>query len=149
RTRVRSPHLAPCVLARLAHATSVSVVLYLSDRHTGDALAAADPAHALVGGRLDRDPAGGRLAEDLLHLRLVRTEARLLADQGRVDVDDATGDRADRGAQEIDRVGVAPALLLRREERADVTAPRGAEDRVDHRVGEHVGVGVAQIGRAS
>ena len=62
---------------------------------------------------------------------------------GRVDVDDPPGDRADGGAQQVDRVGVAPALVVVGEERADVAAAGGAEQRVDHRVGEDVGVGVA------
>ena len=47
------------------------------------------------------------------------------------------------GAQQIDRVRTLPPLLLGREERADVAPARGAEQRVDHRVGEDVGVGVA------
>ena len=52
-------------------------------------------------------------------------------------------DGADRGAQQVDRVGVAPALVVVGEEGADVAAAGGAEQGVDHRVGEHVGVGVA------
>ena len=52
-------------------------------------------------------------------------------------------DRADHGAQQVDRVGVAPALVVVGEERADVAHAGGAEQGVDHRVGEHVGVGVA------
>ena len=72
----------------------------------------------------------------------VRRQPRLLADERRVDVDDPAGDRADDGAQQVDRVGVAPALLVVGEERADVAAAGGAEQGVDHRVGEDVGVGV-------
>ena len=73
-------------------------------------------------GRLDADPGRGRLGEDPLHLRPVAAEPRLLADDGRVDVDDPPGDRADGGAQQVDRVGVAPALVVVGEEGADVAA---------------------------
>ncbi len=82
-------------------------------------------------------------AEDPLHLGPQRAEPRLLADQRRVDVDDPPRDRADRGAQQVDRVGVAPALVVVGKEGADVAAAGGAEQGVDHGVGEHVGVGVA------
>src|SRR5665811_1202495 len=117
--------------------------LHRSHGDAGDSLAAADPAHALVGGRLDADPGRGRIGEDALHLAAVRPQPRLLADDGRVDVDDLAADRADGGAQQVDRVGAAPALLVVGEEGADVAAAGGAQQRVDHRVGEHVGVGVA------
>src|SRR5262249_61910559 len=56
----------------------------------------------------------------------------------------APADRADDRAQHVDRVGVAPALVVVGEERAYVGSPAaGAEHRVDHRVGEDVGVRVA------
>src|SRR5260221_58363 len=117
--------------------------LHRSHRNAGDSLAATDPAHALVGGRLDADPGRGHPGEDSLHLGAVGSQPRLLADQGRVDVDDPAADRADDGAQHVDRVGVAPALLVVGEEGADVALPGRAEQRVDHRVGEDVSVGVA------
>ena len=53
------------------------------------------------------------------------------------------GDHPDHGAQQVDRVGVAPALVVVGEERADVADAGGAEQRVDHGVGEDVSVGVA------
>src|SRR5512147_44545 len=65
------------------------VAIHRSHSDAGDALAAADPAHALVGGRLDADPGRGDLGEDALHLGPVGGETRLLADERRVDVDDA------------------------------------------------------------
>src|SRR5436853_4227717 len=111
--------------------------------HAGDPLAAADEPHALVAGRLDADPSRSGLGECPLHLRLVRAEAGLLADQRRVDVDDRPGDRPDDGAQEVDRVGVLPGRIVVGEHRPDVAAASGAEQCVDHRVGEDVGVGVA------
>src|ERR1044071_9044414 len=118
------------------------IALDRSHRDAGDALAAADPAHALVAGRLDADPGRGRRGEGPLHLRLVGPEPRLLADQRRVDVGDRAADRADSGPQQVDRVGVAPLLVVVRKQRADVAAAGSAEDRVDHGVGEYVGVGV-------
>ena len=45
--------------------------------------------------------------------------------------------------QQVERVGVAPALLVGREVGAEVAEPGGAEHRVDHGVGDDVGVGVA------
>src|SRR4051794_13004653 len=113
------------------------------DRDAGDALAATDPAHALVARRLDADPGRGGPGKGALHLRLIRTEAGHLADHRGVDVDDRAGDRADHGPQQVDRVGIPPALVVVGKHRADVAATARAEDRVDHRVGEHVGVGVA------
>ena len=63
-----------------------------------------------------------------------------------VDVDDrrsrASREHRDDLAQQLDRVGVAPALVGVGEVLADVAEAGGAEQRVDHRVGEHVGVGV-------
>ncbi len=45
--------------------------------------------------------------------------------------------------EQLHRVGVAPALVGVGEVLADVSEAGGAEQRVDHRVGEHVRVGVA------
>ena len=50
---------------------------------------------------------------------------------------------ADDRAQQRDRVRVLPLRIRVREVLADVAEPGGAEQRVDHRVGEDVGVGVA------
>ena len=52
-------------------------------------------------------------------------------------------ERADLG-QQLHRVGVAPALVRVREVLADVAEAGGAEQRVDDRVGQDVGVGVAR-----
>ena len=81
-------------------------------------------------------------AEDPLHLGRkgpIRGSSQI---ERRVDVDDPARDRADHGAQQVDRVGVAPGLVVVGEERADVALAGGAEQGVDHGVGEHVGVGV-------
>jgi hypothetical protein len=70
------------------------------------------------------------------------TDRRALADHGRVDVDDAAVEAGDDASQQLDRVGVAPALVVGREVRADVACAGGAEDRVGDGVGEDVGVRV-------
>ena len=49
---------------------------------------------------------------------------------------------ADRDQQHVDRVGVAPLLLVGWEQGPEVTEPGRAEQRVDHGVGQNVGVGV-------
>ena len=49
---------------------------------------------------------------------------------------------ATTAAQQRERVGAAPALVGVGEVLADVAEARGAEQRVDHGVREHVGVGV-------
>ena len=55
----------------------------------------------------------------------------------------AAGELPDHHAEQVEGVGVAPPLLVGREELAEVAEPAGAEQGVDHRVGEDVGVGVA------
>src|SRR6478672_7439072 len=119
------------------------IALDRSHCDAGDSLAAADPAHALVARRLDADPRRGRLRDGPLHLGPVGTEPRLLADHGRVDVDDETGNRPHHRAQQVDRIGPLPPLVVVGEHRADVAAAGGAEDGVDHGVDEDVRVGVA------
>src|SRR3954451_5475405 len=106
----------------------------------GDPLAAPDPAHALVRRRLDADPSRCRLGQDPLHLGAERADAGLLADERRVDVDDPAGDHADDRAQQVDRVGALPALVVVGEVGPDVAHARSAEQRVDHGVGEDVGI---------
>ncbi len=46
-------------------------------------------------------------------------------------------------AQQVEGVGVSPALVVRREQRAEVPQAARSEHGVDHGVGEHVGVGMA------
>src|SRR6188474_3873191 len=113
--------------------TGSLVAIHRCHGYAGDSLATADPAHALVAGRLDADAGRGRLGEGALHLRSQRADARLLANQRGVD-------GADRGPQQVDRIGIPPALVVVGEERADIAHARGAEQGVDHRVGEDVGV---------
>src|SRR5262249_30861674 len=96
--------------------------LHAPNGDAGDALAAADPAHPLVPGRLDADPGRGRVGERPLHLRAVLAEAGLLANHRRIDVEDRPGDRADHCPQHVDRVGVLPGEVVIGEHRADVAA---------------------------
>ena len=73
-------------------------------------------------------------------------ELGALHDDGGVDVGDRKspiGERGDDGAQQQHRVGVAVLLVGVGKVLADVAHRGGAEQRVDDRVGEHVGVGVA------
>ncbi len=76
----------------------------------------------------------------------VRRELRLLHQHRAVDVHDpqpAGGDHRHHRAQQLDRVGVTPALVGVGEVLADVAQPGGAEQRVGDGVGEHVGVRVS------
>ena len=121
------------------------------DGQRGDALAAPDEAHPLAGRGLDVDVLGRRrrapsASEARIASRCGR-ELRALHDDRRVDVGDAQpalGERRRRRARSsAHRVGVAVALVGVGEVLADVAQPGGAEQRVDDRVGQHVGVGVA------
>src|SRR5205085_1244509 len=47
-------------------------------------------------------------------------------------------------AEQLDAVRTAKPLVARRKQRADVAEARGAQDRVEERVGEHVTVGMAR-----
>ena len=81
----------------------------------------------------------------------VRAELGRLADDRGVDVarrQPLLGQEPAHLLEQLDRVGVAPALVGVREVLADVAEPGGAEQRVDHRVGQDVGVGVARSGPA-
>ena len=87
------------------------------------------------------------LASDSLIASRCGASFGLLEHHGRVDVLDrpALGAHAlEHGAQQRHRVGVAPQLVGVGEVLADVAEPGGAEQRVDDRVGEDVGVGVAR-----
>ena len=75
----------------------------------------------------------------------MRRELGRLHHDGAVDVDDlqALGeDVLDNAGEHLHGVGIAPALIRVREALADVAQPCSAQQRVDHRVREHVGVGV-------
>ena len=106
------------------------------DRDAADTLAPAREPHALVRRRLDADRRPDRLGQVPLHLGPVLRQPRALADHGRVDVDHGLVEHPEDGPQEVERVGVAPALLVGREVGAEVAEPGGAEQRVDDRVGE-------------
>src|SRR3954453_1668538 len=113
------------------------------DGHAGDALPPPDPAETLVRSRLHAHARRQRLAQDVLHLAAVRANARLLADERRVDVLDAAAEVPQRHRQQIQRVRVPPLFLLGREERPQVTESARAQDRVDDRVRQDVRIGMA------
>ena len=76
----------------------------------------------------------------------MRRDLRRLQDHGAVDVDHAQpalGEHRDDLFEQRDRVGAAPALVGVGEVVPDVAETRSAQQGVDHRVGQHVGVRVA------
>src|SRR5680860_1751813 len=126
-------------------------VLALDRSHgqRGYPLAATHEAHALVGGELHVHLEWGqfdRVGQARAHGVPVGAQLRGLADDAGVDVAHGPAVLPEEAAdllQQRDRVGVAPALIGVGEVQADVAETGGAQERVDHGVGEHVGVGVA------
>src|SRR3954452_7507797 len=129
--------------------SSISDPAEQRDGHRRRSLPAPHEAHPLAGRGLDVDVAHGqadRLRERLAHRVAMGADLRSLEDQRRVDVHHAqilVGHDAARQPEQVDRVGVAPALVGVGEVQADVAQPGRAEQRVDDRVREHVRVGVA------
>jgi len=86
-------------------------------RQRGDSLLAPDEAHALIGGELHVHLKGGEpdgVGQAGAHGVAVRTELGRLADHGGVDVAHGPavlGEKARHLGQELDRVGVSPALV--------------------------------------
>src|SRR6266480_2725587 len=78
-------------------------------------------------------------------------EAGLLGDHDAVDIDDSIAGLVQHGDRSLEHAETRSILELRivgRKVRADVTQAGCAEERVDHRVSQHVSVGVAvQPGR--
>src|SRR5690606_39389710 len=97
-----------------------------------DPFVAADPAHALVGLSLAAhvggpDPECAR--ESLPHRLCMRTDTRTFTDHRDIDVHDLVVhflQPVTRGREQPDRICVPPALVARREMRADVTKTGGA-----------------------
>ena len=109
---------------------------------------AADEAHALAGRGLHVDAVGGdpeRLGEPVAHRLPVRRELRPLEHDGGVDVADLVP-RSPRSPTTARSSAIESASfearIRVREVLADVAEPGGAQQRVDHGVGEDVGVGV-------
>ena len=85
-------------------------------------------AHALVGRRLDAHRRRERLGEVPLHLRAVgRRAAAPRRSTVASTFDHLPAQVAERHPQQVERVGVPPALLVRREQGADVAQPGRAE----------------------
>ena len=59
-----------------------------------------------------------------------------------IDTGGGAGHAADHDPQEVDRVRIAPLLLVVREELPEIAEAAGAEQRIDHGVGEDVGIRV-------
>ena len=98
-------------------------------------------ARTAICAALDAERAG----EPLRHLVANVTDARLLADQHAVGVDELPARLAHLAVglpEQVERRRAAVLLVARREERADVSEVRRAEERVDERVRDHVAVGV-------
>src|ERR1700733_1416975 len=115
-------------------------------RHT---LLAADEANPLSRARLHVDLALRQTKhwrKALPDLLLVGRDLRALHHQRAVDVEDSqplAGEQLHDLLQQRDRVGAAVALVGVREVLPDVSETCGSEQRVDHRMGEHVRIGVA------
>ena len=85
-------------------------------------------------------------ASRVAHPLPIVAQLRRLAQHRRVDVHGRKAHVADHcphGPQQLDRVGVPPALVSVREVHPDVPQPRRADQRVHHGVCENVGVGPA------
>ena len=105
------------------------------------------PSWSVVVARTFTSAPSERVGQALAHLVAARGDARLLADQDAVGVHDRPPRLAHlpvRLAQQLDAVGAAEPLVSRREQRADVAEPGGAEDRIGERMRDHVAVGVAR-----
>src|SRR5213593_2917358 len=100
--------------------SSPSVELDESHGHAGDPLTAPDPAHSLVGGRLDAHHRRQAVGDVPLHLRSVRTDPRLLADHRGVNVHDPPVQVPERHGEEVERTRIAPPILVRREQRPEI-----------------------------
>ena len=122
----------------------------LEQRHRlrREPLAPAREAEEVGRRRPHADPVGAhpeRRREPIAHRGSVRRDARLLADQHAVGVDELVAGLPHLPvglAEQLQRVRSAVALVVGREERPDVREPRCAEQGVGERVGDHVAVGV-------
>ncbi len=89
----------------------------------------------------------GDLGDARAHGVPVRSDFRALANQGDVEVGDASaarGDAIDGVFQEAVRSGAFPLRIARRKMRTDVAVRERAEDRVDQRVQADVTIGMRQ-----
>ena len=119
------------------------------DRQRRDALSASDEPDPLTCRGLDVDASwcqakgAGQPPADRL---AVLAKLGALHHDGAVHVDQLQTMRQntrEHRLEQLDRIGVAIALVAVGEVLADVAEARGTQQRVDHRVGKHVGVGMA------
>ncbi len=98
---------------------------------------------ALTATRVDGD--AGDLGDARAHRVAVRPDARRLADDGDVEMRDASAARAhalDRECEETIGGGAAPLRIARREVHADIAVGERAEDGIDQRMQHDVGIGM-------
>ncbi len=89
---------------------------------------------------------GQRARESRAHLVAPGGDARFLADQHAVRVDELEAGRLHSRVgirQQSERVGATVGVVVGREERADVPEPGGSQQGVGERMRDHVTVGVA------
>src|SRR6185437_14005847 len=126
----------------VAPAFAVPVVVppgqaYGRARHGSDPFLAAGKSEPFAGGRLHGDARGaktGDLGDARAHGVAVWPDFRALANQGDIEMGDASaarGDAIDCVFQEAVRCGALPPRIARREVRTDVAVGQRAEDRVD------------------
>src|SRR3984885_9973258 len=115
-----------------------------------DAFLAAGKSEPFAGGRFHGDARGtktGDFGDARAHGVTVRSDFRALANQGDVEMGDASaarGDAIDRVFQEAVRCGAPPLRIARREMQADVAVGQRAEDCVDQRMEADITVGMRQ-----
>ena len=120
-------------------------VAHGDDRQRGDALLAAHEADSLPGGGLDVDRRAEGLGQRRGHRLAVGGDLRALEHDGRVCVRGRVarlGGAAHGLAQQLQRIGAGERLVGVREVRPEIPQTGGAEQGVDQRVGQDVGVRV-------
>src|ERR1700722_2148629 len=124
-------------------------VTQADDRQRCDALSPTDKAYALARAGLHVDTTGrdSQRARQTLADRLAAgTQLGALHHDGCVDVDELQAlrhDASEHRLKQLNRVRVAIALVIVGKVLADVAQACRTQQRVDHRMGKHIGVGVS------
>src|ERR1019366_5015391 len=119
-------------------------------RDRGDAFLAAGEPEVLAGGRFYRNPRqseAGDLGDARAHGVAVRADFRALADQGHVEMRDASaarGNPLDRVFQESVRRRTLPLGIAWRKVRTDIAVRQRAEDCIDQRMEADIAVGMRE-----
>jgi hypothetical protein len=118
-------------------------------RHRSHTLTTSDPAHTLVGRRLETygTPVDSEnLGEPIADAFPMRRQPRRLGDQGDITVDDPktrTLRHADNLSKKFDAVGISPALVARGKVSTEVAETRRAQYSVAKGMKDHVRVAEA------